>query len=259
MASHEEKLATGLFLHALFPLLKIVMSENMSVKKKFAGVNASVQFLARDSEGDVGAYLKFTDGRLDVVGGICAKPDITFLFSSIKRMNAMLGGKPALFKIRGFYKVPLLLKVLALLMNLTLLMPAARPTDPEKRRMKVKLTLYMMAASLSQFNKLGNPEIRKWTSTQPERIYQFSVGGQEDMAAYLRIKAGKTQAGPGLYTKRRPFVHMKFRSVDDALPIILNDVNMVIAVEKGYLSLEGSPEYARDIGNFMMQIQSLIM
>ncbi len=79
------------------------------------------------------------------------------------------------------------------------------------------------------------------------------------MAAYLRVKAGKTQAGPGLYAKRRPFVHMKFRSVDEALPIILNEVNMVMAVEKGYLALEGSPEYARDIGNFMMQIQSLIM
>ena len=171
----------------------------------------------------------------------------------------MLGGKPALFRIRGFYKVPLLLKVLALLMNLTLLMPTARPTDPEKKRLKVKLTLYMMAASLSQFNKLGNPDIRKWTSMQPERIYQFSVAGREDMAAYLRVKAGKTQAGPGLYAKRRPFVHMKFRSVDEALPIILNEVNMVMAVEKGYLALEGSPEYARDIGNFMMQIQSLIM
>jgi hypothetical protein len=259
MASLEEKLAAGLFLHALFPLLKVVMNENKSVRKKFVGVNANVQFLARDTEGDVGAYLQFADGRMDVVEGICDKPDIAFLFGSIKRMNAMLGGKPALFKIRGFYRVPLLLKVLALLMSLTLLMPTARPTDPEKKRLKVKLTLYMMAASLSQFNKLGNPEIRKWTSTQPERIYQFSVGGQEDMAAYLRIKAGKTQAGPGLYTKRRPFVHMKFRSVDDALPIILNDVNMVVAVEKGYLSLEGSPEYARDVGNFMMQIQSLIM
>jgi hypothetical protein len=259
MASHEERLAAGLFLHALFPLLKVVMNENAGVRKKFAGVNASVQFQARDGEGDVGAYLKFADGRLDVVEGTCPKPDIAFLFASVKRMNAMLGGKPALFRIRGFYRVPLLVKVLALLMNLTLLMPTARPADPEKKRLKVKLTLYMMAASLSQFNKLGNPDIRKWTSMQPERIYQFSVAGREDMAAYLRVKAGKTQAGPGLYAKRRPFVHMKFRSVDEALPIILNEVNMVTAVEKGYRALEGSPEYARDIGNFMMQIQSLIM
>jgi hypothetical protein len=259
MASHEEKLAAGLFLNALFPLLKVVINETPSVRKKFAGINAAVQFQARDIDGDMGAYLQFTDGRLDVIEGICARPDITFLFGSIKRMNAMLGGKPALLRIKGFYKFPLLFKVLALLMNLTLLMPTARPTDTAKKRLKVKLTLYMMAAALSQFNKLGDPEIRKWTSKQPERIYQFSVGGNEDMAAYLRIKAGKSQAGPGLYTKRRPFVHMQFRSVDEALPIILNDINMVVAVEKGYLSLEGSPEYARDIGNFMMQIQSLIM
>jgi hypothetical protein len=259
MATQEEKIVAGLFLSALFPLLKVVMSDNPKMKKKFDGVNASVQFVARDSDGDIGAYFKFTDGRLDIIQGICEKPDIAFVFGSVKKMNAMLAGKPAVPWIKGFFKIGLLLKVMSLLMNLTILMPTARPTDPEKKRLKVKLTIYMMAASLSQFNKLGNPEIRKWTSKQPERIYQFSVGGGEDIAAYLRIKAGQTQAGPGIYTKRHPFVHMKFKSVDDALPIIHNEANMVQAVEKGYLSLEGSPEYARDIGVFMMQIQSLIM
>lgn len=259
MATHEEKIIAGLFLNALFPLLKVVMTDNAKIKRKFEGVNAAVQFMARDSEGDVGAYFKFTDGHLDIVQGICENPDIAFKFGSVKSMNAMLAGKPALPRIKGILNFGLLMKVLPLLMSLTILMPTARPTDPEKKRMKVKLTVYMMAASLSQFNKLGNPEIRKWTTKQPERIYQFSVTGEDDIAAYLRVKAGQTQAGPGFYTKRHPFVHMKFRSVDDAIPIILNDVNMVKAVEKGYLSLEGSPEYARDIGAFMMQIQGMIM
>jgi hypothetical protein len=259
MATQEEKIIAGLFLNALFPLLKVVMSDSAKMKRKFEGVNAAVQFMARDIEGDVGAYFKFTDGHLDIVQGICEKPDIAFVFGSVKSMNAMLAGKPALPKIRGILNFGLLLKVLSLLMSLTILMPNARPKDPEKKRMKVKLTVYMMAASLSQFNKLGNPEIRKWTTKQPERVYQFSVTGEDDIAAYLRVKAGQTQAGPGFYTKRHPFVHMKFSSVDEALPIILNDVNMVKAVEKGYLSLEGSPEYARDIGVFMMQIQGMIM
>lgn len=259
MATQEDKIVSGIFLNALFPLLKVVMSDDVKMKKRFEGVNAVVQFMGRDSDGDVGAYFKFTDGKLDIVQGICDRPDIAFVFGSVKSMNAMLAGKPAVPRIRGIRNLRLLLKTLSLLMSLTILMPNARPTDPEKKRMKVKLTVYMMAASLSQFNKLGNPEIRKWTAKQPERIYQFSVTGEDDIASYLRVKAGQTQAGPGFYTKRKPFVHMKFSSVDDALPIILNDVNMVSAVEKGYLSLEGSPEYARDIGGFMMQIQSMIM
>jgi len=259
MASHDEKLAAELVLNALFPLLKVVLKENPAVRKKFEGVEAVVQFHARDSEGDVGSYLRFSGGGLEVVRGIWEKPDISFVFGSVGRMVRMLGGKPALFRIKGLFKISLLLKVLALLMNLTLLMPTARPGDPDKKRMKVKLTLYMMAASLSQFNKLGDPEMKKWTSKQPERIYQFSVAGNEEMAAYLRVKSGKSQAGPGICGRRQPFVHMKFRSIDEALPIILNDINMVVAVEKGYLSLEGSPEYARDIGTFMMRIQSLIM
>ena len=52
---------------------------------------------------------------------------------------------------------------------------------------------------------------------------------------------------------------MKFRTVDEAIPVLVNDINMAKAVEKGYLSLEGSPEYARDVGNFLMRIQALVM
>jgi len=259
MATREEKIASGLFLGALFPLLKVALNDSPSLRKKFSGVSARVQFVAHDPEGDVGAYLEFTDGALQVKQGVHENPEIAFVFGSVRKMNAMLAGRPALPRIRGLRRLGLLAKVMALLMSLTILMPTARPKDPEKRRLKVKLTIFMMAAALSRFNKLGDEAMAKWTTKQPERIYQFSVGDGSDIAAYLRVKAGKSQAGPGLYAKRRPCVHMRFRSVDDAMPIILNEANMVEAVEKGYLALDGSPEYARDIGSFMLRIQSLIM
>ncbi|HDP79592.1 MAG TPA: hypothetical protein ENN21_01975 [Spirochaetes bacterium] len=259
MAENRDKMAALLVLQALFPLLKVVMGDNRKIKSKFEGVKGKVQFIARDSDGDIGACLVFDNGKLEVVHGVIENPDITFEFANIKRMVKMLGGKPALFRLRGIRNIGLLLKLLALLMNLTLLMPAAKPKDPEKKRLKVKLSIYMMAAALSKYNKLGDPEINAWTEKQPERIYQFSVSGEEDIAAYLRVKAGKTQAGPGLYSRRKPFVHMKFRGVDEALPILVNDINMVKAVEQGYLALEGSPEYSRDIGNFLIRIQGLVM
>ena len=52
---------------------------------------------------------------------------------------------------------------------------------------------------------------------------------------------------------------MKFNGIDGALPVMLNEVSMVDAVKNRFLSLEGSPEYGRDIGDFMMRIQNMIM
>jgi len=259
MAPDRNRLAAELILQALFPLLKVVIKDSPSIAEKFKGVTAKIQFVARDPNGDVGSYLSFTNGSLDVVQGVCEAPDISFEFRTIRRMVAMLGGKPALVRIRGIRKIGLFLKLLALLSSLTLLMPTARPKDPAKRRLKVKLSIYMMAAALSRYNKLGDPEMAEWTGKQPERIYQFSVSGQDDIAAYLRIKEGRSQAGPGTCTRRKPFVHMKFRSIDEALPILTNDINLVKAVEKGYLALDGAPEYSRDLGNVLIRSQSLVM
>lgn len=102
----------------------------------------------------------------------------------------------------------------------------------------------------------GDPEMVNWTGKQPERIYQITV--DDDIAAYLRVKAGKTKAGRGTYTRRRPFIHLKFNGIDGAMPVILNEVDMLSAVKSGYLTMEGSPEHGRDFGDFMMKIQDLI-
>ncbi len=259
MASHVALLKTRIFLRALFPVMKVALNDNPKMKKKFAGLDARIQFAAKDEGGDIGAYLDFKDGDLEIVQGICERPDLAFWFGSVEKMNAMLGGKPVLPRIKGIYRLSLLLKAVSLFLSLKLLEPDARPKDPQKRRLKVKMSVFMMVAALSQYNKGGDPEMVKWTSKQPERIYQISVTGEDDIAAYLRVKGGKSKAGRGFYTKRRPFVHMEFNGIDGAMPILLEEVNMVEAVGNGLLRLEGSPEYARDLGNFMMRIQKLLM
>jgi len=63
----------------------------------------------------------------------------------------------------------------------------------------------------------------------------------------------------GFYSKHLPVVCMKFNGVDGALPILLYEANMVEAVKNGLLSLKGSLEYIRDIGNFMVRLQELMM
>ena len=96
-----------------------------------------------------------------------------------------------------------------------------------------------------------------WTAKQPERIYQWSVNG-EDIACYLKIKAGKTKAGRGMYTRRKPFVHMKFDGVDGALPVLTNEIDAIQATAKGLVSNDGSPEYGGKIGDFMLKIANML-
>jgi hypothetical protein len=256
MATERELLAARLFLRAVLPIMKVVIQDVPAMGKKFADVQARVQFVADDNGNKIGAYLEFDRGEFRVVHEIIDNPDITFAFGSVAKMNAMFAGKPVIPRIKGLLKIGLLIKVFSLLMSLKILMPDANPKDPEKRRLKVKLTFYMITTALSQYNKGGDPEMVKWTSKQPERIYQITV--DEDIAAYLRVKAGKTKAGRGTYTRRRPFVHMKFNGVDGAMPIVLNEVDMVEAVRQGYLAIDGSPEYGGNIGDFMVRIQDLI-
>ncbi len=257
MATERDLLTARLFLRALFPVMKVVLSDVPKMKNRFKDVTAKVQFAAQNGAGEVGAYLDFQQGNLEIVQGICPNPDICFGFGSVKKMNDMLAGKPVIPKIKGFLKLGLLIKMFSLLLSLKILMPNVKPTTVDKKRLKIKMTIYMITTALSQYNKGGDPEMVRWTSKQPERIYQMSVD-HEEIAAYLRVKAGKTKAGRGFYKRRRPFVHMRFNGIDGALPVILNEVDMVTAVKNEYLRVEGSPEYGRDVGDFMMRIQNMI-
>ena len=111
MATEREQLTARIFLRAALPVIKVMLEDDAKTARKFANVNAVVQFAAKDSEGDIGSYLKFTHGVFEVVHEIAGNPDITFQFSSVAKMNAMFAGKPVLPRIKGITKAGLLLKV----------------------------------------------------------------------------------------------------------------------------------------------------
>lgn len=256
MATDRDRMAARIFLYAVLPVARTIVADDPAMASRFANVRARIQFKAHDPDGPMGAWLAFEQGQSSFHQGFCDTPDLTFAFASLARMNAFFAGQPAIPGISGWWKVGLLLKTVSLLMGLKLLMPNNNPEEPAKRRLKVKLTFYMITTALSQYNKGGDPQMRKWTAGQPERIYQITV--DKDIAAYLRVKAGRTQAGRGVYTRRQPFVHMKFNGVKGAYPIVMNRVGMVVAVRRGDLGIEGSPEYAGQLGDFMARIQELI-
>ena len=255
----EAAITARLFVRAALPVMKVVLQDDPRMARKFQGLNAQV-VLAAQSEGSLyGACLEFSDGSLSIKEELPDNPSLSLLFPSLDKMNDMLSGGKSLPAIKGGLRHPVLLvKILTLLLSLKLMMPSARPSDPAKRAMKVKMALYMITTALSTLNKLEDPKMKKWTGKQPDRIYQFSVEPADEtgIAAYLRVKAGNTKAGRGVYTRRRPFVHFRFSSVDGALKVLLNDVEFVSGVEQGCVRIDGSPEYAAQLNDFMAVLQN---
>ena len=258
MASERDLLATRIILNAVLPVAKILVSDEPGMKKKFQGVNAKVQLLAKYSEGDFHACFVFTDGELNISYDLEENPDIQLTFSKPEAFNAFLTGGVAVPKFKGGFKnFSLLIKFATLLLGMTILLPNKRPKQYERKVLKVKMVVYMITTALSQYNKGGDPEMVKWTSSQPERIYQISCE-PEGIAAYLRVKAGKTKAGRGYYTKRRPFLHLKLNGAEKGLKVLMNDIELILAVKEGYVATEGSEDYSKPFSNFMMRIQDLI-
>ena len=261
MATDAELLTARIVFRAVLPVIKVLLEDDPKIKAKFDNVNGTVLIAADDEKEDVAAYLEFKDGAFEVVPGRVDNPDITLAFSSVGKMNDMFAGKPVLPKsgpmLANLRRPGLFAKVMGLLITMKMLQPDAQPRDEHQARLKIKMTLYMITTALSQLNKAGDPEMVKWTTKQPERIYQWSCE-PEGIAAYLKIKAGKSKAGRGYYTRRKPFVHMKFHGADGALPVLSNSVDFVEAISKGMITVDGPPEYAAGIGNFMVRIASML-
>ncbi len=268
----RDVMISRLFFNAAFPVMRVPLNDDPGFKKKFASVKARVQVqavvppetLPYAGNGMLGCILSFDHGEFSRQEGFCENPDLLLHFDSIAKMNDMFSGGsslPSIGKLLAGGKIGLLVKVLSLLMSLKLMMPSNRPRDPLKRYLKVKMSLYMITTALSLYNKYGDESMQAWTSSQPDRIYQFSVEPYEPergIAAYLRVKAGKTKAGRGIYERRKPFVHFRFNGVDGALKVLLKEVEFVESVEKGYILIEGSPEYAAQLNDIMGILQGML-
>lgn len=258
-STEDDVLTARLFFRAAFPVMKVPLAEDPGIAAAFRELVLTVQFLAMRNPDPLGCILRFDRGAFSAVEGISENPDIVFRFGSVRKLNDMLRGKAVLPSIRGWRRLPDIVKVFRLLLSLMLMMPTARPKDPVKKRLKVKMSLYMITTALSVYNKLGAESMRAWTEGQPDRIYQFEVEPYEPsggIAAYLRVRGGNTKAGRGVFPHRRPFVHFRFNGVDGALRVLLKEVDFVSAVEKDCVRVDGSPEYSGQLNDLMAEIQS---
>ena len=262
----RELMTAKLFFNAAFPVMQVVLDDDPAMAAKFRDVKAVVQICAKEGNELIACHLAFDHGKITVNQGPAPSPDITLSFGSLVKMNTMFRGGAALPSIKGFSKLGLLLKVFSLLMSLMLMSPKSRPKDPAKQKLKVKMSLYMITRALSSYNKLGDPVMVEWCKRQPDRIYQFIVDSEKSagqnaepaVACYLRVKAGKSKSGHGIYTRRSPFVLFHFFSVEGAMKVLLKDVAFVEGVEKGCVEVIGSPEYAMGINDLMSVLQGMM-
>lgn len=260
-ATPQDIMTAKLFFNAAFPVMQVLLDDEPKLKEKFKNVVGTVQFGAKNDGELLSCHLVFDNGKVTVVQGPAKKPDIALTFPTVAKMNALLRGGMAMPSIKGIMNIGLLTKVLSLLMGLMIMSPSKRPNDFAGKSLKVKMSLYMITRALSQYNKLGDPEMQEFCQRQPDRIYQFTVENGSDkqyIGCYLRIKAGKSKSGHGVYTRRSPFVHFRFLSVEGALAVLLKDVEFVEGVEKGYVETIGSPEYACYLNDYMAILQGML-
>ena len=259
-ASPQELMTAKLFLNAAFPTMQVLLDDDPKLHRKFEKFRGTVQFGAKNGGELLCCHLIFDGPQVTVVQGPAEKPDLTLTFSAVAKMNALLKGGMALPSIRG--KLGMLPNVLSLLLGLKIM---TKPNDklktPAEKALKVKCSLYMITRALSQYNKLGDPEMQEFCRRQPDRIYQFRVeqdGNPEFIACYLRIKAGQSKSGHGVYTRRTPFVLFRFPSVEGALKVLGKECEFVAGVEQGYTEVIGSPEYACYLNDYMSILQDML-
>jgi len=254
MADQAQELRARIFLRSCLPLVKVVLEERSAYRKLLYRAGGAVQFAAADSE--QGAWVELTPEGLDVKQGKHPSPSITLTFKALRDMNEFFAGGLALPRVSGIAGLPSLLRLLPFLLKLKMLLPDVIPEDPDEKALKVRMLLFMVTNALSQLNKGGDEAMAKYAKTSPDRIFQLTVenGGP---AAYLRIKAGRSKAGRGTYTRRRPYVHMIFPDSEGAFDVLTQRVSNVEAVRLGKLRMEGAMEGGKEIGLLMQRIEAI--
>ncbi|MBI9106522.1 MAG: hypothetical protein JEZ04_07220 [Spirochaetales bacterium] len=261
--SYDEVYYTNrIFLDSVLPVIKPVVEGKASLQKVWEGRTGVCQISCRTEDGADGTHFLIEDGLWSVKRGLYdGKVDVELVFKSREHLNNFFKGKqiplPAMKGIiggRGMF-LPFMKSLLAM----GGLLAAKKPPEAEEdSRLLVKCMFCLLSSGISTLNKLKHPKIYPWTLSSPDRVYAWAVGDDEELAAYIRIKAGKSKASRGKYERSKPFFTMRFDSVPSALGILLSIDDMIESTVNGKLTMEGGPEYGAQLGDHMLLIGSLI-
>lgn len=254
------------FLNAVVPVLRPIIVGTPTLAKGFANQTAVVQLAALSPRGvsidgrppRLATQLIVEEGDVRVALGPHPAPNLELEFASAEKLNAFFTGGVSLPRIRGALGNPRLLAstIRSLLKMASLLGATEPPTDEKQQALLTQCMFYLLTSGISQLNRAEHPRVRKWSSWQPDRVYQLYVEGRPDLAAYVRVKGGRTRAARGLYTRSRPFFAMEFDSPRSALGILLDVDDMIESTMSAKIVMHGAPEYGAELGELMQLVGS---
>ncbi len=261
----EEFYANKIFLNAVLPVLKTTVEGKENLSKLWKGKSGICQIRCLagplDTEDD-GTHFIIQDGAWSVQRGLSEeKPSIELIFKSRKHLNNFFKGKQfPLPKFRGVFSgkgmfIPFMKSLMAMG---ALLGSTKPPKSDEDQRLLVQCMFNLLSTGISTLNKLNHPKVVQWTEKSPDRVYAWRVGEDEELAAYIRIKAGKSKSCRGVYRRSMPFFTMRFDTVPSALGTLLSIDDMIEATVTGRIVMEGAPEYGAQLGDLMLLIGSMI-
>ena len=253
----KDKMYTSrLFLYAVLPLIKEIGTEY----GYFAGKSGVLQLSVSLPGGEEGLHFTLDQGEVQTALGLSPSPDVSLHFANQEHFNRFFLGKTKKMpKIKGFSRPGLLLAAFETLLKMAALLSAKTPPKDEKtKELVVRLYLYLLSRGISRLNLMGHEQLLAWSQTSPNRVYAWQVDGYPDTAAHQRVKAGKTKASKGRYTRSQPFFTMRFADLDSALAILLQTGDFLTLTAQKKLILEGAPEFGAKIGDFMQLVGSYV-
>lgn len=259
MDTQDDRYSGGIFFNAVLPLVRIIIEDTPKLAASLEGKSGVFQMSSDTDEGLMATHFIVDDGNITTkLGPYEGKPDVEFHFKTLQHFNAfMKGTTKKLPKIRGIFKFGILIPFLkALLSMASLLTMKTIPEDESTQKMLVKLYFYLLSSGISQLNRMGHPVITNWTKMSPNRIYQWTVDGYPEVAAWLRIKAGRSKSSYGRYTRSQPFFTMRFIDLSSALHTLLGIGELTDHVARGKLIMEGGPEFGAMLGDYMLLVGS---
>lgn len=259
MDTKDDRYAGKIFFNAVLPLVRVILDDTPGIGSKLRGKSGIFQVSAQTDTGLWATHFVVDKGEVTTtLGASSKKPTVELFFRSLQDFNGfMKGTSKKLPAIRGLLKVGILIPFMkALLKMASLLKMKEAPKDEPTQRLLVKLYFYLLSSGISQLNREGHPSINAWTKTSPNRVYAWTVDGYEDVAAYLRVKAGKTKSAHGRYMRSKPFFTMRFVDLESALATLLSTGDMVELVAQGKMVMEGGPEFGSMLGDYMLLVGS---
>ena len=256
--------AARVFFNAAIPLLRVIVESCPNIEKKFAGKNFTFQISAKydqKPEGKWGSHFVVENGKFTThVSEILEKPDIELEFSDLHKFISFFAGKTkALPKMKGVMKNfgSFVAIMQALLKMAGLLQATEAPKTEADQILLVKLFFYLLPNGMSQLNKAGHEKIHNWALASPDRAYAFAVTGYDELNSYLRVKEGNSKGGRGIYSRCKPFLTLRFDNPIHALDILMGKGDMIDYISHQWLIVEGAPEFAGLVGEFMFLVGDL--